>query len=256
MNELKPTNHFGELLLDLIESQYDGDIDAGIQALVESTGLSEEEVVAIIQGHHIVEDENLLSAIVDAFPDASEDDLDVMINVADHVDKADREELEARIAQDEMQDGAPDEDPEKDAEYSRHMNTANFVASKVQELDDKIASFEYTNAVNNELRALDMLATQYVDAQRLPPSYKQLLIGNFSSDAQRVAKFGQIAQQNGVDVPTMLFATRYALGLLTDASDFVEFRDYSATDEDVAIANFSANLDHLVNEDLRAIFGE
>ncbi|MGL5923668.1 hypothetical protein [Chroococcidiopsis sp.] len=267
--EFNPTNAFGELLLDLIESQYQGDIDAGVEGLMQSTGLGEEEIVAIIQGDTIIEDEQLLSDIIEAFPDADEDDLEVIIQTATEVDEADRnaliEEIDANEA--ELEAGAAEggelgEGGEGAASYGYHYNpsyraefAAQQAASRVSAVEAQLADFQAYSALNGELRSLDQHAQRYVDAGAMPPSIKSMLIGNFSDDASRLAQFQSVAANNGVDVPTMLFATQYALGMLSDASDFVEFRDHAITDEDVAIASFSASLDTMVSADIDAIFG-
>lgn len=259
MEELNPQNAFGELLLDLIEAQY-GEIDAGVEALMSTTGLSEEEVIAIVEGEIIVEDENLLSAIVDAFPDADDNDLEVIITVAEEVDAEDRDILISELDATEME-GEEMMPLEGEADYSSyHDNTAEFnqtnyiLNNKVNNLEHKLANFEYTNAVATRLDNLDKIANEYVSAEQLPPSYKTMLLGQFSNPEERLAKFSNIAQNNGVDIPTMLFATEYALNMLGEASRFVEFNDYSITDEDVAIANFSASLDQQVAADIEAIF--
>lgn len=268
MDELNPTNAFGELLLDLIDAQYGGDYDSGIQALMQAAGLSEEEAVGIIQGDVIVENEQLLSGIISAFPDADEDDIEVIINVADGVNQEDRDDLIGQIEADEMAEGGQEDMGQEMAEepemagaaygYSQ-ANTATFQAAqhaiqRANEVESKWANFEATNFLAGSLRHIDNVATQHVQAGSLPPSYKALLIGNFGDDSTRIARFSQMASENGVDVATMLFATQYALGMLTDAADFVEFKDYSVTSEDVAMANFSASLDSTVSADLDAIF--
>jgi hypothetical protein len=270
--ELNPTNAFGELLLDLIEAQY-GDMDSGIQAIMDSTGLSEEEVVAIIQGDTIVEDENLLAGIVESFPEADDEDLEVIVNVATSVDAQDRQDLIGQLESDELGAGQADEDnmgmgetedmaaaaygygAVPSAYFSYIQNENNQLKNQISNVNSRLASFEYTNALSSELKNLDTLASRYVDAQLLPPSYKAMLIGDFADENQRVARFAKIATDNGVDVDTMLFATRYALGMLTSASDFVEFKDYSITEDEAAVANFSASLDEVVKSDLDAIFG-
>lgn len=258
--ELNPTNAFGELLLDLLEAQY-GDLDAGIQALVASTGLSEEEVTSIISGDDIVEDENLLSSIIDAFPDADDDDLEVIINVATSVESEDRDELIQKLESDEgveyPMDQAPAEPPmdEEEAAYARQEQEANFMnTQRLNELEQQLASFQYENEITSRLTRIDSVAGQYVNNEVLPPSYKTLLIGNFSDEKQRLVEFANIATKNNVDIPTMLFATEFALKLLADASEFVEFKDMSVSDEDMAIAQFSASLDQIVQQDYDAIF--
>jgi len=264
--ELNPKNAFGELLLDLIEAQY-GDLDSGIQALVQATGLQPEEVEAIVNGDEIVEDESLLSSIVSAFPDADEDDLDVIIDVATSVDEEDRQALQAQLDSaggefspdgDEMNPQAMQEQEEEipaGAAYNQnYKNTVNFSMNRLDALEQRIAQFQYEQDLTQRLARVDAVASQYVNNEVLPPSYKTLLIGNFASDQERLYKFAEIANKNGVDVNTMLFATEFALGLLSDAAEFVEFKDFSITDEDMAIAQFSASMDEVVKHDIDAIF--
>lgn len=148
--------------------------------------------------------------------------------------------------------------PEEEAAYGQNTNqNAEFnemSQQRLEQLENTIASFQYEQEITSRLTRIDNIAGQYVSNEVLPPSYKTLLIGNFSDEKQRAVEFVNIAQKNGVDVPTMLFATEFALKLLADASDFVEFKDMSVSDEDMAVAQFSASLDELVKHDYEAIF--
>jgi len=263
MEELNPKNAFGELLLDLIEAQYQGNYDSGIQALMQTTGLSEEEVKAIVNGDTVVEDENLLASIVDAFPDADDDDLEVIVNVATSVNEEDRQDVINTIeSREQVPDG--DETANKEAASYGYYNPyeANFEYAmnnnRLNQIEQTLANFEEQQAIaaiTNKLRTVDFMASQAVNAELLPRSYKTMLIGNYSDDQERLVRFSKIAADNGVDIMTQLYATEFALGLLTDAADFVEFKDYSITDEDKTIAQFSASLDQIVAEDVKAIFG-
>lgn len=286
MYELDPTNAFGELLLDLIEAQY-GDIDTGLMALMQTTGLSEAEVVGVINGEAIVEDESLLNAMIQAFPDADAEDVSVIIDVAIGVEEADGADLQAQVQdaqnieqqmlaqQAQNQGGYPasaeggyagGEAGGAEGGFSRGGKTANFAhnlvsaleaqQAQINQLTNGISNFQAATALNQRLKDIDTVASQYVASEMLPPSYKAMLVGNFRNDNERLAKFSQVAQENGVDVQTLLFATEYALGMLGEASQFVEFSDFSLSDEDVAIAEFSANLDKVVEQDYSAIFGE
>jgi len=276
MEELNPSNPFGELLLDLIESQYGGDIDQGIQALVQTSGLSEEEVVGIIKGKHIVEDENLLAAIIDAFPDADEHDLEVIVNVADAVDQDDKKALIEQIEQHEAMKGNsespeagmsegdtgeeekhyPSEEEVKQTEqYNRNnMNTAEF--QRINEIEQKLANFEIYSAISNRLNNLNVAAESLVNEGILPPAHKAMLVGNFSASDDRVARFAQMAETHNVPIDVMLFAAEFALQFINDASQFVEFKDYSLSEKDVNVAQFSASLDKAVEGDIDAIFGD
>jgi hypothetical protein len=117
-----------------------------------------------------------------------------------------------------------------------------------------ISNFQAVEQLETRLKDVNTLADNYVGNGVLPPSYKSMLVGNFTNDKQRLAQFSQIAQQNNVDLPMMLFATEYALGMLAEASQFVEFSDYSLSEDEVQYANFSANLDAVVALDAEAIF--
>lgn len=262
--DLNPTNAFGEVLLDLIEAQYGGDFDAGVQALMEATGLSEEEVVAIIQGEVIVEDEALLSDIVDAFPDADDEDLTVIVEVASGVEADDREALVQEIEMDmEASEVPAEEAPVEEAAYGYSRPTANFsrqqstmVDNRVAQLENKLANFEAQEYLTDALKEVDASARSLVESAVLPPAMKTLLIGNFSNDKQRLARFSQMAQENGVDIGTMLFATQYAMGLIENSGNYVEFKDYSLSEEEANLAKFSASEGAIAEQDIYAIFGE
>jgi hypothetical protein len=279
--ELNPSNAFGELLLDLIEAQY-GDIDTGLTALMQTTGLGEQEVVAMINGDIIVDSEALLSNVLQAFPDADAEDVSMVIDVAVGVDEADQADLQAQVAEAE-QGATPDLDGAEGASaagggfggeggaggaggeggFNRSMNAANFQAlsnqlaiqqNQIAQLTQGISNYSQAEGLRERLRDIDDTTSTYVERGMLPPSYKAMLVGNFKNDKERLAKFANVAAQNNVDVNTMLFATEYAAGLMADASQFVEFSDYSLSDQDVAIAEFSANLDAVVAQDYDAIF--
>lgn len=272
--ELNPTNAFGELLLDLLEAQY-GNLDEGVAALVKTTGLSEEEVVNIIRGDVIVEDETLLSNIVDAFPDASPEEVELLISTAVGVDEADRAALEAEIGAVEDAIDREEEDKaqaEADAlNYSLYNNFANFghydpnaeilnyLDNRLYSIESNIADFKqqsYIAGFSNMLAELDYRATEAVQNGILPPACKTMLIGNFTDPTERVVEFSKLAEANGVDPETMAFAVSYAFGLLENASRVVDFQDYSVSDEEIALANFSANIDVVVEHDIEAIFSE
>jgi sulfur carrier protein ThiS len=271
---LNPTNAFGELLLDLIEAQY-GAIDNGIMALMQTTGLSEEEVVAIINGDVVIEDQNLLSTIIQAFPDADADDISLVIDVAVGVEEADRAELEGAIQETQVQDNDYGQEEgaypaaagggeggeaggfahtNMNANFNALKNTVLQQQNQINQLTAGISNFQAVEGLQERLKDVNSVAESYVVNGILPPSYKSMLVGNFTNDKQRLAQFSAIADKNGVDLPTMLFATEYALGMLSEASQFVEFSDYSLSEEDVQLANFSANLDVVVAKDVEAIF--
>lgn len=257
MNELNPSNAFGELLLDLITAQY-GDMDAGIQALMDATGLAEEEVVAIISGDTIVDTEDLLSSIVDAFPDADDDDLAVIVQVATGVNEEDRAALEQSLEGEESPVEEATEAPSEEMPAETEEQFSKYDAmnqKRLEQLEQQLADFQYSSALNSALKDIAHQASTAVQSNALPPALQTLLIGNFSSDEERLSRFAAAAQENGVSVETLLFATNYALSMFSAASEYVEFQDYSLNAEEVEMANFSAGLDSLVTNDIAAIFG-
>lgn len=261
MNGLNPTSALGELILDLVDAQYDGDYDAGMDALSQTTGLSLEEVEAIINGETVIEDADLLANIARAFPDADDDDLSVLYNVATGVEEEDREALLAQLEAGEGQYQGDEMPAQPQIAASDNFaayaaQTANFAAHQVQQLQANFEAAQFQQALASRLDNLANFAETAIAAGSLPRSYKSLLIGNFTNSEERLAKFSQVARQNGVDIPTMLFAVEFAFSLLNDAAPYVEFRDYSLSDEDVAIAKFSASLDTVAEKDVAAIFGD
>lgn len=271
MEELNPTNAFGEDLLNAIESQYES-IDAGIEALMDTTGLSEEEVIGIIQGDVIVEDEQLLSAIIDAFPDADDDDIALLIESATEVDEEDREALVSEIAANE----AEMEEPPEGADYSAHYRKAQFQqANYLSQLEYENAALQH--ALYNQdarlqhveanfsaqqaaevLDEIDAYASDLVDRGYMPPSIKHMVLGSFNRPAERLANFSQLADQNGVDIQTQLYATQFALELLQQATaqGVLDFQDYSLDAASLQQAEFSACLDEVAAQDAIAILGD
>lgn len=263
--ELNPTNAFGELLLDLIEAQYDGDIDAGIQALVQSTGLAEEDVVGFISGENIVDDADILEAMIGAFPDANDEDIQTIIEVASGVEEADREALETQYEGNEDAEGGVM--AQQGADYAAAYNPAiqaNFnrnVAEEIQKLraekealEANFAQANFEAQLSSYLTDLDARISQDVHDGIITPAIKEALIGNFSNPKQRVAQFSGIAQSNGArDLQEQLNMSEFAYSLLRNVANVTQFTDFSVSAEEVATANFSASLEEAAKGDLVAM---
>jgi hypothetical protein len=270
LTELNPTNAFGELLLDLIEAQYDGDIDAGVQAIVQSTGLSEKDVVGYISGENIVDDPDILEAIVNAFPDANDDDIEQIIEVASGVEEADRQALEAQYDNDGDEDAEGGVDPDmaqQGADYAAAYNPAiqaNFnraVADEIQRvraeneaLHANFAQAQFEANLSQALTDLNARITEDVVNGVITPAMKEALIGNFSDPRQRVAQFSGIAKTNGArDLQEQLNMSEFAYSLLRNIANVTQFTDFSVSAEEVASANFSSSLEQAAKADLEAI---
>ena len=266
--ELNPTNAFGELLLDLIEAQYEGDIDAGVQALVQSTGLSEEDVVGYISGENIVDNVEDLEAMISAFPDATEEDLDKLIEVADGVLEQDREALEAQYETEGAEGGVEEPDmAQQGADYAAAYNPAiqaNFnknVVSELQKLraekealEANFAQANFEAQLSQALTDLNARISQDVVDGVITPAMKEALIGNFADPRQRVAQFTGIAQTNGArDLQEQLNMSEFAYSLLRNVANVTQFTDFSVSAEEVATANFSASLEEAAKGDLVAM---
>lgn len=265
LTELNPTNAFGELLLDLIEAQYEGDIDAGIQALVQSTGLAEEEVVGFISGENIVDDADILEAMIGAFPDANDEDIQTIVEVASGVEEADREALEAQYEGNEDAEGGVM--AQQGADYAAAYNPAiqaNFnrnVVTEIQRLraeketlEANFAQANFEAQLSQALTDLNARISQDVLDGIITPAMKEALIGNFSDPRQRVAQFTGIAQTNGArDLLEQLNMSEFAYSLLRNVANVTQFTDFSVSAEEVATANFSASLEEAAKGDLVAM---
>ncbi len=266
--ELNPTNAFGELLLDLIEAQYEGDIDAGVQALVQATGLSEEDVTGYISGENIVDDTDVLEAMIGAFPDANDEDIQTIIEVASGVEEADREALEAQYEGNEDAEGGVDpEMAQQGADYAAAYNPAiqaNFnrsVAEEIQRvraeneaLHANFAKAQFEANLSQALTDLNARISQDVVDGIITPAMKEALIGNFSDPRQRVAQFTGIAQTNGArDLQEQLNMSEFAYSLLRNVANVTQFTDFSVSAEEVATANFSSSLEEAAKGDLVAM---
>jgi len=267
MTELNPTNAFGELLLDLIEAQYEGDIDAGIQALVQSTGLSEEDVTGYISGENIVDDVNILEAMIGAFPDANDEDIEQIIEVADGVLEQDKQALEAQYDTDDAEGGVEPDMAQEGADYAAAYNPAiqaNFnktVVSEIQKLraekealEANFAQANFEAQLSQALSDLNARISQDVVDGVITPAMKEALIGNFSDPRQRVAQFSGIAQTNGArDLQEQLNMSEFAYSLLRNIANVTQFTDFSVSAEEVATANFSSSLEEAAKGDLIAM---
>jgi hypothetical protein len=265
--ELNPTNAFGELLLDLIEAQYEGDIDAGVQALVQATGLSEEDVTGYISGENIVDDADILEAMIGAFPDANDEDIQTIIEVASGVEEADREALEAQYENEGAEGGAENPMTEEAANYAAAYNPAiqaNFnraVADEIQRvraeneaLHANFAKAQFEANLSQALTDLNARISQDVVDGIITPAMKEALIGNFSDPRQRVAQFTGIAQTNGArDLQEQLNMSEFAYSLLRNVANVTQFTDFSVSAEEVATANFSSSLEEAAKGDLIAM---
>jgi hypothetical protein len=265
--ELNPTNAFGELLLDLIEAQYEGDIDAGVQALVQATGLSEEDVTGYISGENIVDDADILEAMIGAFPDANDEDIQTIIEVASGVEEADREALEAQYENEDAEGGVDPEMAQQGADYAAAYNPAiqaNFnraVADEIQRvraeneaLHANFAKAQFEANLSQALTDLNARISQDVVDGIITPAMKEALIGNFSDPRQRVAQFTGIAQTNGArDLQEQLNMSEFAYSLLRNVANVTQFTDFSVSAEEVATANFSSSLEEAAKGDLVAM---
>jgi hypothetical protein len=265
--ELNPTNAFGELLLDLIAVQFQEDYGAGIQALVQATGLSEEDVVGYISGENIVDEVETLEAMISAFPDATEKDLDALIEVADGVLEQDRQALEAQYQTEGAEGGAEEPMTEEAANYAAAYNPAiqaNFnktVVSELQKLraekealEANFAQVNFEAQLSQALTDLNARISQDVVDGVITPAMKEALIGNFSDPRQRVAQFTGIAQTNGArDLQEQLNMSEFAYSLLRNVANVTQFTDFSVSAEEVATANFSSSLEEAAKGDLIAM---
>lgn len=228
---VNPGNAFGEILLGLIEEEYE-DYNDALEAVADFADTTPEHIEAIIDGSIIVDDVDLLGGIAAAF-DATEDEeiLSGFLAIAQEVEEADRELGEEIAAA--MADSASNErEPALAGSYKSGAPTAEFTA-RVNDLERTVASFKASAEVSGILQTLRRKADFGVNQGWLPPVVADLLLGSADlSDNTRVAAFGQSAVKNDIDIATQLFAIDFALDIFERCGNQVEFRAYAESDID------------------------
>lgn len=203
------TSTFGAAVLELAEYEYEDALDV-IEDICEVSGHDFDTVVALLEGQFAPDDE-LATAIAGLFESlADEDVLDAYVAAVEDT------QYQALGGEYDDEDEYEDEEDEVVEE----------LAYSVGNLDDRLANFEASQAVNMHLAAQERRASQGIEEGWLTPHSYTRLFGDFASAEEQVASFSQVAAANGQDLNGMLFAIEYALDMAETAGPVASFGMY------------------------------
>lgn len=186
----------GQAILAMMEDAGYDSVEDGIEDLwgylEDATGMEfdEEEIVGLITGESLPDAE--LAEVIAVGFDPDEETFELF---ADAVDSS----LSALDGEDGGYEG-DDLEEDVDAVYSR-----------VNDLETQIAEFQTSSVINEELLDLEREARFGMEEGWLPPAAKEIILGDFELDQDRVAAFSQLCVSNQVDPATELYATRKTL---------------------------------------------
>lgn len=197
--EFSVGNRFGAALIELGEEAGYDDLENYCEDLADATGNDASDIFDLIIGESVPDNE-LVLRLNELFNLPEEYQADLLIagieargeDIEDYLDSDDEE------YEDEYED--EDEDEYEEASYSR-----------VNELENKIAEFEYNSIVKDSLNELEQKAYYLVECGKMPPVVAEKLIGNFSSDNDKIAAFSTVCSYNNVDATTELHAMQKIL---------------------------------------------
>lgn len=227
---------FGQALLELAETEYEDPLE-GLAVIAEETGLSDEQLIGLIQGNFYPTEE-LASRIGELF-DTTADNEDAYNGLLLLAEEA------AGDSDDEDEDVTEIEDPEEDAEYSALR----------EEHETLLAQFSQTqaeNIVKDSLRDVEMRCQEGISNKWLPPAAMKIMMASFKSENDRLAAFSQVCEENDVDPDTQLFAMNYALEIFSRCGEYgMMFNQYAETPLDSDEIEFQAaqesNVDAALN---------
>ncbi|HEY9657664.1 MAG TPA: hypothetical protein V6C65_04305 [Allocoleopsis sp.] len=174
---------FAEALLEVGQAVGYGSVEAYAADLADYLGIDDEEAIGLLTGD-LVPDEEVFDALADGFG-LDDDTYEALSDLAD----------EAR----EMVYEEEDADAE-DAAYSFYQDR------RVSELENQIAEFQTHQAIADRLSALERDIDDCLENAFMPPYAKDLILGNFERESDRVAAFSQVCAANNVDPDIELYA--------------------------------------------------
>ncbi|GAA6622913.1 hypothetical protein [Scytonema sp. NUACC26] len=213
--EFSVGSQYGAALLELGEANGFDDVEEWCLALSEATGYDPNDILDVITGE--IEPSDELSLDVAEALELDENDQATLLvygieargeDLDDYLDEAESENEEES-----------DESDENDADYSR-----------VSQLEAEIAEFKATGIVKDELADIESRAWSLVDEGRVPPNVVEKLLGNFSTDSDRIAAFSTVCHKNSVDAATELYAMNKVLRVLETMPVVANF-GYQALEE-------------------------
>jgi hypothetical protein len=192
--EFQSGNAFGyNLQTLLLEDGYD-DIEEGAIALSSALGVSGEEAAGLLTGDYVPTEETI--ALLEEIFELDEDQAEALASSA----------YEAWEESGLVEEG-DEEDDDEDSE-------ANY---RLYQAESKIAEFQTREELRTSLAELELVAQQGLQEWWLPPAAYRAIMGNDSTDQQRIASFSAACQEDGVELGDRLYAMQFAIACFREA---------------------------------------
>lgn len=196
--EFSVGNRFGAALLELGDVNGYTDLEDYIEDLAQITDNSPEDIFDLITGD-AVPDNELVLALNEIFELPENYQADLLLAGIE----ARGEDINDYLTDDEdEEDYEDDEDDEDEENYSR-----------LYELENEIANFQYENLVKDKLAELTEKAYYLVDSGYMPPVVAEKIVGNFNLSSDRIAAFSAVCNYNNVDPEKELYFMEKTLEL-------------------------------------------
>jgi len=228
---------FVPALVEQIEENYET-IEDGMLDIQDATDITDDEVRGLFTGE-LVPTAKMVDILNGLFETTSTDNnmaLGMQVLAALDRGDLDEEDLYEDGSEEEMEE-VEDEDEDSDDEEdeveqpsikSKKESRAVYSAidPRLQELESKIADFELNSELKNRLSEIAEFAHQGINDGWLSRAKKDLLLGSFEREDDRVAAFSQTAEENNVDLATQLYAIQFALEADEACGERVMFSRY------------------------------
>jgi hypothetical protein len=223
--EFSVGNTFGVALLELGEAAGYEELEDYAYDLAEATGNDVEDIIDLISGEAVPDDE-LALGISDIF--GLDDDLTADLLIAGIDARGDDIEDYLDLADDEDEDDY-EEDIVSEASY------------RLAEIEEELAEFKYSSTIKDALDTLMLEAANLVDEGMMPPSTFDILFSSFELDSDRIAAFSATCNANEVDPATELYALEKIVDIFRRMPPTVDFgymvQEEFISDEEAAVEN-------------------
>jgi len=229
---------FVPALVEQIEENYET-IEDGMLDIQDATDITDDEVKGLFTGE-LVPTAKMVDILNGLFEATSTDNnMALGMQVLAALDRGDldeedlyedgsEEEMEEIDEEDEDSDDDEEDEVEQPSIKSKKDSRAVYSAidPRLQELESKIADFELNSELKNRLSEIAEFARQGINDGWLSRAKRDLLLGSFEREDDRVAAFSQTAEQNNVDLYTQLYAVQFALEADEACGERVMFSRY------------------------------
>jgi hypothetical protein len=190
--EFQSGNAFGyNLQTLLLEDGYE-DVTSGAAALSNALGVTGEEAAGLLTGDYVPTEETI--ALLEEIFELDEDQAEALASSA----------YEAW-----EESGLLEEDDEEDED-----NEANY---RLHQAESQIAEFQTRELLRDSLAELEIVAQQGLQEWWLPPAAYRAIMGNDSTEQQRIASFSAACEEDGVELGDRLYAMQFAIACFREA---------------------------------------